>query len=167
MTKTQKITIGVVILAILIIGIGYAAISGITANIKGSANATPSDANFTVKFTGTPTVSDATKVTEATITDDLNATIKVEGLTAKGEKVTATYTVENASADLTANLSTETTQNTNSEYFKVTPTLAKSQIASGGTTTVTVEVELLKTPVTQDETSTINVKVTAEPVQPQ
>lgn len=167
MNKTKKIIIGVVIIAILLIGIGYAAISNITLNIGGSAKANPSDANFSVRLTGTPTVSDQTKVTGATVTGDLSATIKVEGLTTKGEKVTATYTIENTSADLSANLSATVPENTNSEYFKVTPTLAKTQIKSHETTTVVVEVELLKTPVEKDETSSINVQIIAEAVQPE
>ncbi len=166
MTKTRKIIIGVVIAAILIIGIGYAALKNITLNVSGSATANPDDSNFTVKLTGTPTVSDATIVTDAKVTDNLNATFTVAGLTAKGETATITYTIENASADLSANLSAEVTENTNSTYFKVTPTLAKESIAQGTSTTVTVEVELLKTPVSQDETSTIKLAITAEPVQP-
>ena len=167
MTKTRKIIIGVVIAAILIIGIGYAALKNITLNVSGSASANPDDSNFNVKLTGTPTVSDKTIVTEAKVTDDLNATFKVSGLTAKGETATITYTIENASEDLSANLSAEVTENTNSTYFKVTPTFAKNSISKGETTTVTVQVELLKTPVSIDETSTIKLAITAEPVQPQ
>ena len=166
MTKTRKIIIGIVIATILIIGIGYAALKNITLNVSGSASANPDDSNFKVKLTGTPIVSDETIVTEANITGDLKASFTVEGLTSKGETATITYTIENASEDLSANLSAEVTKNTNSTYFKVTPTVAKTSILKEETTTVTVEVELLKTPVSQDETSTIELAITAEPVQP-
>lgn len=167
MTKTRKIIIGVVVAAILVIGIGYAALKNITLNISGSATANPDDSNFIVKFTGTPTVSDSTIVTGSNVTGDLKASFTVAGLTAKGETATITYTIENASEDLSANLSAEVIKNTNGNYFKVTPTFAKTSILKKETTTVTIEVELLKTPVEQEETSTIEIAITAVPVQPQ
>lgn len=39
-------------------------------------------------------------------------------------------------------------------------------MAAGDTTTITVTVELIKTPITQDEETTIGVTITAEPQQP-
>ena len=122
--------------------------------------------NFTVEFTGTPTVSDADKV-EAKLVDQkpLNAIMNVSKLTAKGDTATATYTIANTSADLSAVLSA-TTSNTNDEYFKITQNIAKATVAAGDTTTITVTVELIKTPITQDEETTIGVAITAEPQQP-
>ena len=43
----------------------------------------------------------------------------------------------------------------------------KKTIEKGAATTITVTVELIKTPITQNENSTIGVTVVAEPVQPQ
>jgi uncharacterized membrane protein len=165
MTKTSKIILAVVIAAVLIIGVGYAAIQNITLYIEGTANANADQANFTVKLSGTPKVSDETKVT-ASVVDDTHATLNVSGLTVKGESVTATYTIQNTSADLSADLSASVT-NSNNEYFKVTQEIAKSNIEKGAATTITVTVELIKTPITASETSTIGVTVTAAPVQPQ
>jgi hypothetical protein len=165
MTKTSKIVLGIVIAAVLIIGVGYAAIQNITLYIDGTVTANADQANFTVKLSGTPQVSDATKVT-ASVVDDTHATLNVSGLTAKGESVTATYTIQNTSADLSADLSASVT-NSNNEYFKVTQEIAKSNIEKGAATTITVTVELIKTPITASETSTIGVTVTAAPVQPQ
>ena len=91
--------------------------------------------------------------------------MNVNGLTAKGDTATATYTIENTSADLSAVLSATTT-NSNTEYFKVTQNIAKATIGHGETTTITVTVELIKTPITQDEETTIGVDITAEPQQP-
>ena len=98
MSKTSKILIAVMVLAVLLLGIGYAAIQNVTLNITGTAVADPNQANFKVQFSGEPTVSDADKV-KAAVSDELNATINVTGLTAKGESVAATYTVHNASED--------------------------------------------------------------------
>lgn len=115
MKKTNKIIIGVILIAVMLLGIGYAAIQNITLNISGTAKADPSQSNFKVMFTGTPTVSDSSKVVAA-ITNDTNATINVSGLTAKGQTVTATYTVQNVSSDLSADLSVATT-NSNTDIL--------------------------------------------------
>ena len=48
----------VLIVAVLLVAIGYAAITSVTLNINGTANATTNSDNFVVRFTGTPTVSD-------------------------------------------------------------------------------------------------------------
>ena len=164
MTKTSKIITVAVIVAMLLLGVGYAAIQNITLNISGTAAADPSQSNFKVMFTGTPEVSDSTYVT-AGITDDTNATINVAGLSTKGQIVSATYTVQNTSTDLSADLSVATT-NSNTEYFTLSSELAKTSLTAGEATTVTVTVELTKTPVAESVSSTVGVQLTAVPVQP-
>lgn len=164
MRKTTKIIISVLAATVLLLGLGYAAIQSITLNISGTASADPNQANFNVKFTGTPEVSDDTSVT-ARITNDTNATIDISGLTQKGESVNAIYTIQNLSTDLSADLSVATT-NSNTEYFTLSSRLAKTSLASGETTTVMVTVELTKTPLAESVSSTIGVQLTAVPVQP-
>ena len=164
MKKTNKIIITTVIVAVLLLGIGYAAIQNITLNIEGTATADPSQSNFKVMFTGTPKVSDSTYVT-AGITDDINATISVNGLTQKGQIVSAEYTVQNVSTDISADLSVATT-NSNTEYFTLKSELAKTSLTAGEATTVKVTVELTKTPITGSINSTIGVRLTAMPVEP-
>ena len=115
MSKTSKIIVSVLLIGILLIGIGYASIQNITLSITGTAEANPNPDNFKVMFSGEPTVSDEDYVTAA-ITDDINATINVEGLTEKGQTVSAIYTVQNVSTDISADLSVSTT-NDNPEYF--------------------------------------------------
>lgn len=164
--RNKKMFIGIVLLiVILLVGIGYAEITGTTLKISGKATASPNADNFVVKFTDT-TSTGGKGTTTATKTDDTTASITVTGLTAKGDIATATYTVSNESADLSADLSAEVAKNTNSQYFKVTPEFAKTNIAKGTTTTVTVTVELIKTPIDADVSSDIEVTLTASPVQP-
>lgn len=167
MNRNTRAVVGLVLLiAVLLVAIGYAAITAVPLNINGSAQATPEQTNFTVKFSGTPTVSDSSKVVaEINQQDQLKATINVSKLTAKGDTATATYTIANTSADLSAVLSA-TTSNTNDEFFKITQNIAKGTVAAGDTTTITVTVELIKTPITQDEETTIGVIITADPQQP-
>lgn len=163
--KKKNTYVGLVLLlAVLMLGIGYAAMSNITLNIGGGAGASVEDENFKVKFTGTPQTS-GDNIT-ATITDDHNATINVS-LTAKGDKATATYTILNDSADLSASVAIPSITNSNTEYFTVTTDMADAELlASGADTTVTVTVELIKTPIDADQNSNISISFVASPVQP-
>ena len=164
MRRTNKIIIAILLISIMLLGVGYAAIQNITLNITGTATADPSQSNFTVRFSENVQVSDSNKVIAA-ITDDTNATINVSGLTTSGDTATATYTVQNTSKDLSANLSVATT-NSNEEYFLIESKLGNETLTAGGATTLTVTVQLIKTPISTVETSTIGIQLTAEPVQP-
>ena len=159
MKKKRTFLVVALLVAVLSLAVGYAAITKNLA-VTGSASATTQDDNFKVRFTGTPTTTDGSKVT-ATITNELAATINVTGLTTTGDTVTATYTIENYSAELGANLEVGSITNGNSEYFEVTATLGADSIAAGANTTLTVTVKLLKTPV-ENQTASITVPVTAD-----
>ena len=115
-------------------------------------------------FSGTPIVSNSEYITAA-ITDDINATISVNGLTTKGQMVTAEFTVQNASSDLSTDLSVTTT-NSNTEYFILSSEINKSSLIAGEATIVKVNVELAKTPLAGRVESTIGVQLVATPVEP-
>ena len=160
--NNKKKVIGIVVLvAILAIGIGYAAITTIPLKISGTAGATTKQGNFVVRFEGTPTVTkgenlDASVTATATLTDDTNAKFEVAGLTAKGDKVTARYTIKNASPDLTAKLTVTGSAENNT-----------MELAKDATVEVELTVELIKTPVTDDPVATtVNMSINADPVQP-
>ena len=170
MRKTNaKIVGGVLVLAIILVAVAYAAITSTQLNINGTGNATANQSNFKVEFIGTPTTG-GKGTTTATIDSSVktNGTVTVNGLTAKGDEATATYTVKNQSADLSADLSAKATSS-NEEYFEVLCTLEKTTLKAQEETTLKVTVRLLKTPI--DETkenlkTEIGVNVTAEPKQP-
>lgn len=164
MAKTSKIVALVLIVALLIIGVGYAAISNVTLDIRGTLAADGKQENFTVKFTGTPKPSDAGKV-DATISDDVNAVLNVTGLTTTNESVTAEYTIQNTSAELTANLTANVTDG-NDEYFKTEYAFKdnKTSLTHGETTTLVVTVTLLKTPIAPVSTS-VGIQITATPAE--
>ena len=164
-----KIVGGVLVLAVILVAVAYAAITSTQLNINGTGNATAKQDNFKVEFIGTPTTG-GKGTTKATIDSSVktNGTVTVNGLTAKGDEATATYTVKNQSADLSADLSAEATSS-NEEYFEVLCTLEKTTLKAQEETTLKVTVRLLKTPI--DETkenlkTDIGVTVTAEPKQP-
>ena len=164
-----KIVGGVLVLAIILVAVAYATITSTQLNINGTGNATANQSNFKVEFIGTPTTG-GKGTTTATIDSSVktNGTVTVNGLTAKGDEATATYTVKNQSADLSADLSAKATSS-NEEYFEVLCTLEKTTLKAQEETTLKVTVRLLKTPI--DETkenlkTDIGVTVTAEPKQP-
>ena len=164
-----KIVGGVLVLAVILVAVAYAAITSTQLNINGTGNATANQSNFKVEFIGTPTTG-GKGTTTATIDSSVktNGTVTVNGLTAKGDEATATYTVKNLSADLSADLTAKATSS-NEEYFEVLCTLEKTTLKAQEETTLKVTVRLLKTPI--DETkenlkTDIGVTVTAEPKQP-
>lgn len=162
-----------VLIAILVLGIGYAAISGVTLNITGTGTISPDDANFKVHYdtSVTPTTTLATGTTTgatatAAYTDELNGTLTVSGFTKKDDSATATYTIINESEDINATLATPTIGTYNTEYFTVSSSVASTSLAYGGaTTTQTVTVTAIKTPTDADKTTAINVTLNATPAE--
>lgn len=160
-----------VLIAILVLGIGYAAMSGVTLNITGTGTMNVDDNNFKVHYdtTVTPTTTLASGTTTgatatASYTDDQNGTLTITGFTKKDDSATATYTIINESDDINATLGTPVIGTYNSEYFTVTSTVGSPTLAYGGaTTTQTVTVTAVKTPTTTDQTTAITVTLNAEP----
>ena len=164
MIKRSTLILIILVAVVLLIGVGFAAITATQLNITGNTTATPDQANFKVKFLEETQVSEPSKVT-AQVTGETTATINVQGLTAKGDKVTATYTVKNISADLSADIELAI-GNSNGTYFKTTAELGKDSLVAGEETTALVTVELIRTPIEKDEVAEITAIIEATPVQP-
>ena len=165
----NKVVGGIVLLAIILVAVGYAAITNVTLNINGTAKSGANQSNFVVEFIGTPTTG-GKGTTTATInaSKKTEGTVEVSGLTAKGDTATATYTVKNQSQDLSADLTAEATSS-NEKYFETICTVEKTTLKAQEETTLTVTIKLLKTPIDEtkeDLTSNIGVSITAEPKQP-
>ena len=169
MGKNTKIVGGVLLVAIILVAVAYAAITNVELNINGVGNAQAKQENFKVEFIGTPSTS-GKGTTTATIneSDKTKGTVNVTGLTAKGDEATATYTVKNQSSDISADLTAEATSS-NQTYFEVICSLEKTTLKAQEETTLKVTVRLLKTPIDEtkeDLNSDIDVTLTAEPKQP-
>ena len=169
MKGNTKIVGGILLVAIVLIAVGYAAISNIGLNIDGTAKSEASQSNFVVEMIGTPTTS-GEGTTVATINENkrTEGTMTVSGLTAKGQTAIATYTVKNKSQDISADLTAEATS-TNEEYFEVICELDKTTLKAQEETTMIVRVKLLKTPIDETKenlTTEIGVNIEAEPKQP-
>lgn len=169
----KKYGVIAILIAIVFLGVGYAVISNVNLNVNGAqatVNADP--ANFRVKFDEESTFAysgnPAGSTVEVTRLDDINATFTINGLTKKGDKVTITYPIINDSADLKAALEAPTITNDNTDYFNVrttSPAVGTEIAAEGGTANLVLEVEVIKTPVDDNETANITATVVASPVQ--
>ena len=167
--RSAKIAGILLIATIILIAIGYAAITNVELKISGTGNAQANKDNFIVEFIGIPTTGGKGK-TQATIDtkDATKGNMTVSGLTAKGDTATATYTVKNQSQDLSADLTAKATSS-NESYFETMCTVEKTTLKAQEETTLTVTIKLLKTPIDEtkeDLTSNIGVSIIAEPKQP-
>lgn len=127
MKKKKSFTGLLIILAVLFLGVGYAAITSRTLTINGNVTVNPNENDFDVVFKGGPTITDGTDpATTATNTYDSTnrtATLTVDGLEKAGDKVVVTYTIENKSNSLKATLSNLTVTNDSAKgYFTVETT---------------------------------------------
>ena len=160
--KNLKILIFTLI-AIVTLGIGYAGITAINLVINGDATASVNYQNFKVRFLSedgvTPTITGGDS-NSAQVVDDTTAKFSVNTLTAVGDSEVATYKVKNESkgigADITLNVSSS-----NSEYFKVTEYIEDTQLRAGEETIVTVTVEMIKTPIENEVSTSITAKLVA------
>ncbi len=163
--KTLQIVL-IVLVAVLTLGIGYASISAINLIINGNATANVNQNNFKVHFTQAQAITGTTGVSGTSSIDDNDATIAyfdVTGLTKVGDYGVATYTVLNNSNGIGADITLQLT-NSNNEYFKITETVADSQLQAGDTTTATIRVEMIKTPIQADVTTSVTGTLTATPI---
>jgi len=178
MKRKRKGLIALAIVAMVaILGVGYAAITGVGFTIKGNASAEGDQSTFNVhfsnvKFDGTDLKTDTKKVKHSeTQNNAQSGTFSVSGLTTKGDVAAFTYTVKNDSSDLTAVIPKDSIKVSSltgdAEYFTVAVESENPagdvNIAPGGTTTITVTVTLNKTPIEKVDTGDLTVTFAANP----
>ena len=156
-----------VVIAVVTLGIGYAAISAVNLIINGNATASVDQNNFKVHFTQAQSITGSTGVSGTSsidAQDDTKATFDVTGLTKVGDYAEAVYTVRNDSNGVGAEISLSVS-NSNSEYFKVTETIQDNKLQAGEETTAKVKVEMIKTPITDSVSTSITATITASPLE--
>ncbi|MBQ2876697.1 MAG: hypothetical protein IJE25_06790 [Clostridia bacterium] len=163
MTKRRSIIAAFLIVALLAVGIGYAALTD-TLTVTGSAGFAADDAVET--FDGdvyfSKALGDATRVDARVLADADTAVMHVVAGTLKqvGDEVIATFTIKSES-DLTVAVTPTVSADTsdpsytlNDSYFSVYTNLTGEQtLAAGGTIDFTVTVKLIKTNETQSDIS--------------
>ncbi len=165
MKNKKKFYVVGLLVFVLVLGIGYAAVSTVGLNIDGTASV--KSENLNVSFNGVTEVSDEEKVVANSTDNSLDATISVSDLTLN-EIVTATYTIKNEETDVNANITKKTITNDKEEFFEVTTSVDESPttVDANGTAKVTVTVKLIKTPIEADDsTANIQIDLDANPVQ--
>lgn len=165
MKNKKKFYVVGLLVFVLVLGIGYAAVSTVGLNIDGTASVKTE--NLKVSFNGVTEVSDEEKVVANSTDNSLDATISVSDLTLN-EIVTATYTIKNEETDVNANITKKTITNDKEEFFEVTTSVDESPttVDANGTAKVTVTVKLIKTPIEADDsTANIQIDLDANPVQ--
>lgn len=162
MNKKKTMTALIIVLAVLFIGIGYAAISSVTLNIVGNAKVEPGNNAFDVNYknisgtvssdviTGTASTgfTITSTNTHANYTGLRTATITANEFTQKDQYVDFTFTVQNDSADLNAKLTTaDISLPTATDYFEATVVgTVNLNMAPGETGDFTIRVKCKKTP---------------------
>ena len=154
------------LIGVLTLSIGYASISAINMLINGNGTASVNQNNFKVHFTEAKEITGTTGVSGTTIieSNDTIASFNVTGLTKVGDYAEAKYTVSNDSNTVGAEISLNVT-NSNNEYFKVTETILDNKLQAGETTTATVKVEMTKTPINNDVTTSVTARLKTSPLE--
>ena len=163
MKNRKKMITTALIVLVLLLGVGYATVSSVNLNINGTAKAETKELQVFYDGVNSGT---SDKVTAISSPDkERTATFTVENMTLN-ETVTMTFEVKNYETDVNATLAAPSvTQNTKSEYFQVTTSCDKTTLNAGDTATITVNVKLIKTPVTAEAGSTtVTVGMAASPV---
>lgn len=163
MKNRKKMITTALIVLVLLLGVGYATVSSVNLNINGTAKAESKELQVFYDGVNSGT---SDKVTAISSPDkERTATFTVENMTLN-ETVTMTFEVKNYETDVNATLAAPSvTENTNEEYFQVTTSCDKTTLNAGDTATITVNVKLIKTPVTAEAGSTtVTVGMAASPV---
>ena len=154
-------------IAFIVLGVGYAAINNINLIINGTGSITSSQNNFIVKFLDIdgyrPSINRGSPNT-VSVVNDTYSTFDISTLSKKGDSAVVTLKVKNESNGVGADISLDL-NNSNTDYFKVTEHIDDTQLQAGDITTVTVTVEMIKTPVSDSVSASIGARLIADPVE--
>jgi len=156
-----------IVVAVLLLGIAYAAITSVTMNITGNVGAAADQGNFDVGFDGQPSFNKTgtdTISASGTVIDRTDATLVVAGLKKVGDTVTATYTIVNNATDLKATLSLDKCALTGDDanYFNISYQFGKTELGPESSTTLTITVELVQSPL-DNVTADVDISLHADP----
>lgn len=155
-----------VLIAIVVLGIGYASITAINLIINSNATASVNNNNFKVHFIEAKEINGTTGVggTSVIETDDTKASFNVTGLSKTGDYAEAKYVVKNDSAGIGTIISLDLTSS-NQEYFKITETIDDNKLQAGEETFATVKIEMIKTPINDSISTNVVAKIISTPLE--
>ena len=193
MQKRRTFTVMAILIAVLILGIGYAAISATNLTLNGTANV-KANADFSVVYDTTHTVAVSNTGTGSTFDDNGVTRTVVAGayssttvatmtvwLDNTHRQASAVYKIDNNSSELSASLEATITNvdehGLNEEYFDpveveyysdstcTTPITTGEVVEHGDSAYMKVTVKLAKTPLDDIAGATFTVVTTATPVE--
>jgi hypothetical protein len=165
MKKRRIIILAFMLIAVMVVGIGFAAYST-TLAIHGTTAVSAEALQFTedVQFTSVTSSNEAFGT--ATIGDGQTATFKVDGMTQYNDRVQFTYTITNGSSyDVDIAITTHPTPASPSKCT-VTTALSASTIPAGQSITATVTVVLNETVTAAIDPINWTIEYTATSVDP-
>lgn len=162
--KKNRTLLGVaLVIALLVLGIGYAW-DTLSPTVKGTATISANEDNFVVALAN-PTVGNSDAGNTFTV-DGLTGTLTVKSLKSVGETVTATVEViNNSDIGIKAKVTDDTVaEQDTGNYFTVTTDWVATELASnGGKKLMTITVKLDKAPIAEATgTFEITMDATAE-----
>ncbi len=155
-----------VLIAVVVLGIGYAAASSIHLLFNGTVSVAPDQSRFKVQFVSAQRIKGSPGAGGTAIVDYYDKTLAhftISGLTKVGDYAQATYLVKNNSNKIGADISLEIT-NSNPEYFKVTQSIDNNILQAGETTLATVKVEIIKSPIDNAVSTDVSTKLISNPL---
>ena len=171
MSKQKGLIIGVILVAIILMAIGYAGLTETTLTINGTAKATADQTNFNVYFTGAEAkTSSAAKVETAVSAKSSTATVNINDLKTAGETQYAILEIENG-GKIDATSVKVTAQGKDANHIDIAAEMCnengeaitgENPLAVNGKTYVKVSATLSEILNADVETS-IEVTITAEP----
>lgn len=164
--KNKKSILGLGLLAlVLVLGVGYAVVSNVELDFDGTSNAAEMELKVDIasvedRKTGNAVISH-TLGTDHAKTDTFTITNM-----SLNETVTMIYTIDSHETDVDATLEDRIAlNNNNEEYYTASYTIDNADIAAGESTTVTVTVTMIKTPVVEaNNEAEITFGLVAKPV---
>ena len=171
MKKRKTFIAMALVIAVLVLGVGYAAISDISLNVNGTANVT-ANADFNVEFDTDHTVDVETGAAGA-YTNTTTATMTVN-LDSNTNTTSAIYKIDNTSSELSANLTAKVTNDDEglNKYVAITSKLYSDAgctaeltgpIAKGTSAYLKVTASITNNPSKDVANKEFKVEITAEP----
>ena len=184
MQKRKTFTVMAILLAVLVLGVGYALIADVELNLTGTANIMANsdfsvvyDDQFLPAVSTVGTVTDGTNtqtIVDGAVTGDTTATMTV-WLDSTNRDAYAIYKIDNESTDLAASISADVTplSGTNASYFEAPivdfcsdaacNTPFSGNVEPENSVYMKVTVALTRSPLTDITGQTFNITITATP----
>ena len=149
MKNRRGIVVAFLLVAVLLLGVGYAALTDVL-DITGSADVNQSAAeeafNEDIYFSAA-VANEAGNTASINADNNDKASFTANTLKGKGDKATFTYTIQN-DGDLEATVTPSISSNTNTTYFSISSDWngQPKTLAAGQSITYTVTIELIETP---------------------